>query len=51
VRAMLTFVAIDETTRKPVPVAPLLLTNDDDRRRQREAEERRAHRLARVHRK
>jgi acyl-CoA hydrolase len=49
VRAMLTFVAIDETTRKPVPVPPLVLTTDEDRRRQREAEERRAHRLARAH--
>jgi acyl-CoA hydrolase len=48
VRAMLTFVAIDETTRKPVPVPPLLMETDDDRRRQGEAEERRAGRLARA---
>jgi len=48
VRAMLTFVAIDETTRKPVPVPPLLLETDDDRRKQRDAEERKAHRLARA---
>jgi acyl-CoA hydrolase len=47
VRAMLTFVAIDETTRRPVPVAPLLLDDDDARARQRAAEERRAHRLSR----
>jgi acyl-CoA hydrolase len=48
VRAMLTFVAIDETTRKPVPIPPILIDDDDGRRRQREAEERRAHRLARA---
>lgn len=48
VRAMLTFVAIDEHTRKPVPIPPLLLASDDDRQRQAEAEERRAHRLARA---
>lgn len=48
VRAMLTFVAIDETTRKPVPVPPLVLDTDDARRRQADAEERRAHRLARA---
>lgn len=48
VRAMLTFVAVDETTRKPVPVPPLLLETDDDRRKQRDAEERKAHRLARA---
>ena len=48
VRAMLTFVAVDETTRKPVPVPPLLLETDEDRRKQRDAEERKAHRLARA---
>ena len=48
VRALLTFVAIDETTRKPVLVPPLLIEDDDGRRRQREADERRAHRLARA---
>ena len=47
VRAMLTFVAIDETTRKPVPVPPLVLDDDAARARQQQAEERRAHRLAR----
>ena len=47
-RALLTFVAIDETTRKPVPIPPLLIEDDDGRRRQREADERRAHRLARA---
>jgi hypothetical protein len=46
---MLTFVAIDETTRKPVSIAPLLITDEDDRRRQKDAEDRRAHRLARAH--
>ncbi len=48
VRAMLTFVAIDETTRKPVPVPPLLLETEEDRKKQRDAEERKAHRLARA---
>jgi acyl-CoA hydrolase len=48
VRAMLTFVAVDEMTRKPVPVPPLLLETDEDRRKQRDAEERKAHRLARA---
>lgn len=47
VHAMLTFVAVDEVTRKPVPVPALLIESDDDRRRQGAAEERRAHRLAR----
>jgi acyl-CoA hydrolase len=46
VRALLTFVAIDEG-RKPTAVPPLLLQTDEDRRHQREGEERRAHRLAR----
>lgn len=50
VRAMLTFVAIDETTRKPVPVPPLLLDTEDAQRRQKLGEERRAHRLERAHR-
>ncbi|GAC1360086.1 MAG: hypothetical protein NVSMB47_12750 [Polyangiales bacterium] len=45
VRAMLTFVALDEQHR-PTPVPPLRLETDDDRRRQREGEERRARRLA-----
>lgn len=48
VQAMLTFVAIDETTRKPVPVPPLELHDDESRRRQREGEERRAVRLERA---
>jgi acyl-CoA hydrolase len=48
VHALLTFVAIDETTRKPVAVPPLLVEDDDGRRRQREAEERRAYRLSRA---
>lgn len=48
VRAFLTFVAVDSVTRKPVPVPKLVLETDDDHRRQFEAEERRAHRLARA---
>lgn len=48
VHAMLTFVAIDSETRKPVPVEPLDMEDDDVRYRQRMAEERRAHRLARA---
>jgi acyl-CoA hydrolase len=44
-RAMLSFVALDED-RKPTPVPELLLESEDDRRRHREVEERRARRLA-----
>ncbi len=47
VHAMLTFVAIDDTTRKPVAVPPLVLDTELARAKQRAAEERRAHRLAR----
>jgi acyl-CoA hydrolase len=46
VQALLMFVAIDETTRKPVPVPPLVLESEESRRRQSEAEKRREHRLA-----
>ena len=45
VRAMLTFVALDDD-RKPTPVPKLLLETEGDRRRHTEAEERRARRLA-----
>jgi acyl-CoA hydrolase len=48
VHALLTFVAVDEMTRKPVPVPPLLMEDDDVRYRQKMAEERRAHRLTRA---
>jgi acyl-CoA hydrolase len=48
VQAFLTFVAIDETTRKPVPVPQLVLDDDQARARQRAGEERRAHRLSRA---
>lgn len=48
VSALLTFVAVDETTRKPVPVPPLVVDDEDGLCRQRAAEERRAHRLSRV---
>ncbi|MGZ3416691.1 MAG: acyl-CoA thioesterase [Polyangiales bacterium] len=46
VQALLMFVAIDETTRKPVPVPPLVLDTEEAQERQREAEKRREHRLA-----
>lgn len=44
VRALLTFVALDED-KMPTPVPPLLLATEEAKRRQREGEERRAHRL------
>jgi acyl-CoA hydrolase len=40
------FVAIDETTKKPIPVPPLVLDTEEARYRQLEAEKRREHRLA-----
>lgn len=46
VKALLMFVAIDETTRKPVPVPPLVLDSEEARYRQLEGEKRREHRLA-----
>jgi len=44
--AYVTFVAIDEYTRKPKPVPPLILRTAEERRRFREAAERRKTRLA-----
>jgi acyl-CoA hydrolase len=44
--AYVTFVAIDEITRQPKPVAPLLLRTKEEKRRWREAGERRKERLA-----
>jgi len=44
--AYVTFVAIDEYTRKPKPVPPLILKTGEERRRFREAGERRKVRLA-----
>jgi acyl-CoA hydrolase len=44
--AYVTFVAIDEHTRKPKPVPPLMLKTTEERRRFREAAERRKTRLA-----
>ncbi|HXY24640.1 MAG TPA: acyl-CoA thioesterase [Candidatus Acidoferrum sp.] len=44
--AYVTFVAIDECTRKPKPVAPLIVKTAEERRRFREAGERRKVRLA-----
>lgn len=44
--AYVTFVAIDEHTRLPKPVAPLILKTPEERRRFREAAKRRAVRLA-----
>lgn len=44
--AYVTFVAIDEHTRKPKPVPPLILETDEEERRFREAGERREVRLA-----
>jgi acyl-CoA hydrolase len=41
-----TFVAIDEKTRRPKEVCPLILKTADERRRHREAAERRKTRLA-----
>ena len=44
--AYVTFVAIDEYTRRPKPVPPLILKTADEKRRYREAEARRKVRLA-----
>ena len=44
--AYVTFVAIDEHTKKPKLVAPLILKTAEERRRFREAAERRKTRLA-----
>src|SRR5262252_4312935 len=44
--AYVTFVAIDEVTRKPRPVPPLILRTAEEKRRWREAAKRRAIRLA-----
>jgi acyl-CoA hydrolase len=44
--AYVTFVAIDEQTRKPKPVLPLILRTPEERRRWREAAKRREIRLA-----
>jgi len=44
--AYVTFVAIDEQTKKPKPVPPLILKTSAERRRFREAAERRKTRLA-----
>lgn len=44
--AYVTFVAIDEHTRKPKPVRPLLLKTAEEKRRYREAAQRRTIRLA-----
>ena len=44
--AFVTFVAIDEFTRKPKPVIPLLVKTSEEKRRYREAAKRRKVRLA-----
>jgi len=44
--AYVTFVAIDELTRKPRPVPPLIIRTPEERRRWREAAKRREMRLA-----
>jgi acyl-CoA hydrolase len=44
--AYVTFVAIDENTRRPKPVRPLILETADEKRRYEEAAERRKTRLA-----
>jgi len=44
--AFVTFVAIDEFTRKPRPVPPLILKTAEEKRRWREAAKRRVIRLA-----
>ena len=44
--AFVTFVAIDEYTRKPKPVPPLILKTEEEKRRFREAGQRREVRLA-----
>jgi len=44
--AYVTFVAIDETTRKPRPVPPLIVKTPEEKRRWREAAKRREIRLA-----
>ena len=48
VHALLTFVAIDETTRRPVPAPSLALDDNEARARQLAGEERRARRLGKV---
>jgi acyl-CoA hydrolase len=50
VRALLTFVALDDQ-HKPALVPPVLRRNEDDELRHREGEERRAQRLARANRR
>jgi acyl-CoA hydrolase len=47
--AYVTFVAIDEHTRQPKPVPPLILKTTEEKRRWREAAERRKIRLAHRH--
>ncbi len=49
--AYVTFVAIDENTRQPKPVPPLLLESPEEKRRYEEAAERRKVRLALRYRK
>jgi acyl-CoA hydrolase len=44
--AYVTFVAIDETTRRPKPVPPLILKSANEKQRYEEAAERRKTRLA-----
>jgi acyl-CoA hydrolase len=44
--AYVTFVAIDESTRQPKPVAPLIVKTEEEKRRWREAGHRRKIRLA-----
>jgi acyl-CoA hydrolase len=44
--AYVTFVAVDEHTRKPKPVPPLIVKTEEERRRFEEAAERREMRLA-----
>jgi len=44
--AYVTFVAVDEHTRKPKPVPPLILRTPEERRRFNDAAERRETRLA-----
>jgi acyl-CoA hydrolase len=48
--AYVTFVAIDEDTRKPKPVPPLIVRTAEEKRRWREAAKRREIRLAHRHR-
>lgn len=42
--AYFTFVAVDEETRKPIPIPPILPESDAERRRYEEANERRRRR-------